>query len=244
MVKDIFKSLNSIHKDSNLTLEEKHLLTILIKYHNVTDGYSYPTYEVLLSECSTSRRSKISKMIKGLKEKGYIEVVKVKGNKSHYYIKKHLIFIEKIDSDKKENSTDEDSAIKPIIVSDCKESGVQITIDDVEEIKVKQHPNNSKIAKAFEKSKTFKLSKWLLDRVAYIDETIVDMVLEEKPKTAKLFLIKCIEKTLLAGLELAPIIKNTLNFYSKKDMDYASAMTTQYSSKFYMTYADKQLGLI
>lgn len=244
MVKDIFKSLNSIHRDSSLTLEEKYLLTILIKYHNVTDGYSYPTYEVLLSECSTSRRSKISKMIKGLKEKGYIEVVKVKGNKSHYYIKKHLFFIQKIDSDKKENSTDEDSAIKPIIVSDCKESGVQITIDDVEEIKVKQHPNNSKIAKAFEKSKTFKLSKWLLDRVAYIDETIVDMVLEEKPKTAKLFLIKCIEKTLLAGLELAPIIKNTLNFYSKKDMDYASAMTTQYSSKFYMTYLDKQLGLI
>lgn len=197
-------------------------------------------------------------MIKGLKEKGYIEVIKVKGNKSHYYIKKHLFFIEKIDYDKKENSTNEDNleipveekvktkdnAIKAIIVSDCKESGVQITIDDVEEVKVKQHPNNSKIAKAFEKLKTFKLSKWLLDRVAYIDETIVDIVLEEKPKTAKLFLIKCIEKTLLAGLELAPIIKNTLNFYSKKDIDYASAMTTQYSSKFYMTYAEKQLGLI
>ena len=78
MVKDIFKSLNSIHKDSNLTLEEKHLLTILIKYHNVIDGYSYPTYELLLSECSTSRRSKISKMIKGLKEKGYIEVIMIK----------------------------------------------------------------------------------------------------------------------------------------------------------------------
>jgi len=166
MVKDIFKSLNSIHKDSNLTLEEKHLLTILIKYHNVIDGYSYPTYELLLSECSTSRRSKISKMIKGLKEKGYIEVIKVKGNKSHYYIKKHLFFIEKIDYDKKENSTNEDNleipveekvktkdnAIKAIIVSDCKESGVQITIDDVEEVKVKQNPNNSKIAKAFEKS--------------------------------------------------------------------------------------------
>ena len=150
MVKDIFKSLNSIHKDSNLTLEEKHLLTILIKYHNVIDGYSYPTYEVLLSECSTSRRSKISKMIKGLKEKAYIEVVKVKGNKSHYYIKKHLFFIEKFDSDKKENSIDEtnlekaveekvetkDNAIKQIIVSDCKESGLQMTIDDVEKVEI------------------------------------------------------------------------------------------------------------
>lgn len=258
MIKDIFKSLNSIHRDSNLTLEEKYLLTILIKYHNVADGYSYPTYEVLLLECSTSRRSKISKMIKGLKEKGYIEVVKVKGNKSHYYIKKHLFFIEKIDSNKKENLTDEDNlempveekvktkdnAIKPIIVSDCKESGVQITIDDVEEEKIIQHPNNSKIVKTFEKSKSFKLSKWLLDRVAYIDETIVDIVLEEKPKTAKLFLVKCIERTIQAGLELAPIIKNTLSKYSKTDIDYAGVMATEYSSKFYMIYAEKQLGLI
>lgn len=258
MIKDIFKSLNSIHRDSNLTLEEKYLLTILIKYHNVADGYSYPTYEVLLLECSTSRRSKISKMIKGLKEKGYIEVVKVKGNKSHYYIKKHLFFIEKIDSNKKENLTDEDNlempveekvktkdnAIKPIIVSDCKESGVQITIDDVEEEKIIQHPNNSKIAKTFEKSKSFKLSKWLLDRIAYVDETIVDIVLEEKPKTAKLFLVKCIERTIQAGLELAPIIKNTLSKYSKIDIDYAGAMATEYSNKFYMIYAEKQLGLI
>lgn len=258
MVKDIFKSLNSIHRDSNLTLEEKYLLTILIKYHNTTDGYSYPTYEVLLLECSTSRRSKISKMIKGLKEKGYIEVVKVKGNKSHYYIKKHLFFIEKIDSDKKENSTDKDNLeilveekvktkdnpIKPIIVSDCKESGYQITIDEVKEEKIIQHPNNSKIAKTFEKSRSFKLSKWLLDRVAYIDETIVDIVLEEKPKTAKLFLVKCIERSIQAGLELAPIIKNTLTKYSKIDIDYAGAMTTKYSSKFYMIYAERQLGLI
>ena len=30
MVKDIFKSLNSIHKDSNLTLEEYHFLFLLI----------------------------------------------------------------------------------------------------------------------------------------------------------------------------------------------------------------------
>lgn len=258
MVKDIFKSLNSIHRDSNLTLEEEYLLTILIKYHNVTDGYSYPTYEVLLSECSTSRRSKISKMIKGLKEKGYIEVVKVKGNKSHYYIKKHLFFIEKIDSDKIQNSTEnkteeitvkkegeiKESAIKPIIVSDCRESGLQMAIDDVEEEKIIQHPNNSKIAKTFEKSKSFKLSKWLLDRVAYIDETIVDIVLEEKPKTAKLFLVKCIERTIQAGLELAPIIRNTLSKYSKVDMDYAGVMATEYSSKFYMTYAEKQLGLL
>ena len=35
MIKDFLKSLNAIHKDTVLTLEEKHLLTILIKYYNV-----------------------------------------------------------------------------------------------------------------------------------------------------------------------------------------------------------------
>lgn len=255
MIKDIFKSLNSIHRDSNLTLEEKHLLTILLKYHNVAEGYSYPTYENLLEECSTNRRSKISKIIKGLKEKSYVEVVKVRGNKSHYYIKKHLFFVENIDSNENQNSTGvkteevvveekveaTEGVIKPMVVSDCKESGLQMTID---EVKFTNSANGSKIAKNFESSQTFKITKWFLDRIAKIDETIVDMVLEEKPKTAKLFLIKCIEKSLMAGLELAGIIKNTLGFYAKKDEDYAGAMTTQYDSSFYMLYTNKQIGLI
>lgn len=202
MTKDIFTSLNSIHRDSNLTLEEKHLLTILIKYHNVEEGYSYPTYENLLEECSTSRRSKISKIIKGLKAKAYIEVVKVKGNKSHYYIKKHLFFIEKIDSDKKQDSTDEanlqrpvkeevetkENTIKPIIVSDCKESGLQMTIDDVEPVKVKQHPNNSRIAKETK----IGLTPYFCEAFSHIDETVLEMALKEKSKSASLLLKKCI----------------------------------------------------
>lgn len=262
MIKDLLAIMNDIYSDSNLNLKEKSILMYLIKQFNSKIGYAYPKYCDIMSATGIGRRENIAKTIKDLISKGYITVKKVVGNKSHYFIEKYLYFVgekaQEVNSNEKQklskNKTEEilveeevgteESVIKPIIVSDCVESGFQISIDDVEEVKVKQHPNNSKITKAFEKSKKFKLSKWLLDRVAYIDEAIVDIVLQEKPKTAKLFLVKCIEKTLLAGLELAPIIKNTLNFYSKKDIDYAGASQTKYSSDFYMIYTNRQIGLI
>ena len=253
MIKDIFKSLNSIHRDSNLTLEEKHLLTILIKYHNVEEGYSYPTYENLLEECSTSRRSKISKIIKGLKGKGYIEVVKVKGNKSHYYIKKHLFFVENIISDKKENLTDKsnveipvqegvetkDNAIKPIIVSDFKESGVQITIDDVESVKVKQHPNNSRIAKETK----VKLTPYFCEAFSFIDETVLEMALREKAKNASLLLKKCIRITKQVGLSFGKeFINKVLKF---KDYKEEYELTGE-NNEVYVDYIEikASLGLI
>ena len=94
MTKDFLKILNSIHKDNNLSLEAKHLLTILIKYHNHSLGYAFPTYENLLEECSTNRKAKISKILKELKEMEYITVKKIQGNKSIYYINKCLYYVE------------------------------------------------------------------------------------------------------------------------------------------------------
>lgn len=250
MIKDIFKSLNSIHRDSNLILEEKHLLTILIKYHNVEEGYSYPTYENLLEECSTNRRSKISKIIKGLKAKGYIEVVKVKGNKSHYYIKKHLFFVESIDSNKNQDSTkalvgeisveekskNEENTIKSIIVSDFKESGLQMTIDDVEEVKVKQHPNNSRIAK----ETNIKLTPFYCEAFSHVDETVLEMALREKAKTATLLLKKCIRLSKQIGLEFAKeFINKVLKFKDYKDeYDLASE-----NNEVYVDYIERKVSL-
>lgn len=250
MIKDIFKSLNSIHRDSNLTLEEKHLLTILIKYNNVEEGYSYPTYENLLEECSTNRRSKISKIIKGLKAKGYIEVVKVKGNKSHYYIKKHLFFLESIDSNKNQDSTkalvgeisveekskNEENTIKSIMVSDFKESGLQITIDDVEEVKVKQHPNNSRIAK----ETNIKLTSFYCEAFSHVDETVLEMALREKAKTTTLLLKKCIRLSKQIGLEFAKeFINKVLKFKDYKDeYDLASE-----NNKVYVDYIKRKVSL-
>ena len=234
MIKDFLKSLNAIHKDTVLTLEEKHLLTILIKYYNVDKGYSYPTYEILLKECSTKRRSKISKIIKGLKEKNYIEVIKVKGNKSHYYVKKYLYLVKNSKIEEKEV---EDEVVKKVI------ENKEATIEDIKITKSAEHKNNSKVAKLYSKSKTFKLTNWFMDRLAKVDETILDMVVnKDKAKTAKMFLIKCIERSLMAGLELAPILKNTLEYYSKIDLDYAFVKKTKLDTRFYVEYTDKKYG--
>lgn len=239
MIKDIFRSLNSIHKDSNLTLEEKHLLTILIKYHNVEEGYSYPTYENLLEECSTSRRSKISKIIKGLKEKSYVEVVKVKGNKSHYYIKKHLFFVENINSNKNQNLTDKET-IRPLVVSDCKELGVQITIDNLEEVKIKQHPNNSKIVKETK----IGLTPYYCEAFSHIDEVVLEMVLKkEKVKTASLLLKKCIRLSKQVGLAFGKeFINKVLKF---KDYKEEYDLTGE-NNEVYVDYIERKasLGLI
>lgn len=243
MIKDLLQSMNNIYSDSNLNLHEKSILMYLIKQFNSKDGYSYPKYENIMEACSIGRRENISKNIKSLVTKVYITIKKVVGNKSHYFIEKYLHFV----ADKKEeniDSTVNQNSTLPQIEEVQVESKVEVKENATEEIKITHSSNASKIAKAFEHSNTLNISSWLLDRVSKIDETIVDIVLQEKPKTAKLFLVKCIERTLLSGLELAPIIRNTLNKYAKTDMDYLEASKTEYSSDFYMAYMDNQVGLI
>lgn len=126
LVKDLLKSLNSIHNDNKLSLEEKFLLTILIKYHNHKLNYAYPSYEVLMAECSTNRKAKISKIVKSLSQKEYITIKKSQGNKNLYFINKHLYYIAKDEStDSKEqkqlNKIDTKKAPKVGVVSNGNE---------------------------------------------------------------------------------------------------------------------------
>lgn len=150
MTKDFLKILNSIHKDNNLSLEAKHLLTILIKYHNHDLGYAFPTYENLMEECSTNRRAKISKIVKELSEKEYITVKKISGNKSTYYINKHMHYVDKeevkpVQPTKIETKTEIKKPIK--IVSDHKESGIQMEIEDISEYSLEHQQKISLVLK-------------------------------------------------------------------------------------------------
>lgn len=155
MIKDFLKILNNIHKDNNLSLEAKHLLTILIKYHNHSLGYAFPSYENLMEECSTNRKAKISKILKELKEMEYITVKKIQGNKSIYYINKYLHYVEnevstnevKIQTPDKEVVERKEVKRNPLIVSDCKESGVQIEIEEVSEYAVEHQQKISLVLK-------------------------------------------------------------------------------------------------
>ena len=153
MIKDFLKTLNSIHKDNNVSLEAKHLLTILIKYHNHDLGYSFPTYENLMEECSTNRRAKISKIVKELREKEYITVKKICGNKSTYYINKHLYYVDKVEEVKPVKEAKKEIK-KPVIVAEHEE---------VEEISEYSREHQQKISLVLKQNiKLTKKQEWLI----------------------------------------------------------------------------------
>lgn len=89
MIKDYLKFRNAIKKDNNLSLEECYMLETLFDYYNVAAGYAYPSYETLMSDLKTKRRAKISKLLKSLVKKGYIEINK-SGKKNTYRLLKYL----------------------------------------------------------------------------------------------------------------------------------------------------------
>ena len=189
MTKDFLKILNSIHKDNNLSLEAKHLLTILIKYHNHSLGYAFPTYENLLEECSTNRRAKISKILKELKAMEYITVKKMQGNKSAYYINKHIYYVEHTEV-KPEVKPVKKEIRKPLIVSDCKESGVQM---EIEEISPYTREHQQKISLVLKQNvKLTEKQMWL---IGYMDLEILRKAVFRFRKTTKTntfaFLLEC-----------------------------------------------------
>lgn len=101
MTKDYIKFRNAVKKDENLSLEESYLLEILFDYYNSNLGYAYPSYDVLMKELKTKRRAKVSKLIKSLVKKGYIEVNK-KSNKNTYKLIKYLFVNTKAQKPKEE----------------------------------------------------------------------------------------------------------------------------------------------
>jgi len=89
VIKDYLKFRNSIKKDTNLDLEECYMLEVLFDYYNTKSGYAFPSYETLMSDLKTCRKAKISKILKSLVKKGYIEIKKI-GKKNTYKLLKYL----------------------------------------------------------------------------------------------------------------------------------------------------------
>ena len=89
MIKYYLKFRNAIKKDKNLTLEEGYMLELIYDYYNVSVGYAYPSYEVLMSDLKTKRKAKVSKLLKALVKKGYISITK-RGKKNIYKLLKYL----------------------------------------------------------------------------------------------------------------------------------------------------------
>lgn len=103
------------------------------------------------------------------------------GNKSHYFIDKYLHFVEEkaqeVNSNKNQVSTNEANVKIPVITK------VKAT-EEVQEVKVKQHPNTLKIAKETK----IGLTPYYCESFSHIDETVLEIALKEKAKNATLLL--------------------------------------------------------
>lgn len=100
MTKYYLKFRNAIKKDENLSLEEGYMLELIYDYYNISVGYAYPSYEILMSDLKTKRKAKVSKLLKSLVKKGYIEITKV-GKKNTYKLLKYLFLSQPVDSNGK-----------------------------------------------------------------------------------------------------------------------------------------------
>jgi Uncharacterized membrane-associated protein/domain len=100
MAKDYLKFRNAIKKDENLSLEESYMLELIFDYYNISVGYAYPGYEILMSDLKTKRKAKVSKLLKSLVKKGYISITK-SGKKNTYKLLKYLFLNNPVDSDGK-----------------------------------------------------------------------------------------------------------------------------------------------
>ena len=85
MKKDYLAFNNYILSQENLSLEEGYMMQVLFQCHNTTLGYAYPTYKALMKYCKTNRQAKISKILKSLVDKGYINIEN-HGNNRYFII--------------------------------------------------------------------------------------------------------------------------------------------------------------
>lgn len=88
---------NRIFEDENLKHTEFRVLAYLIRNHNTSMGYSFPTREQIIKSCKMNKDT-LNSVLKSLEEKGYITR---KNNPSKagrnviYFIHKYLVVIDK-----------------------------------------------------------------------------------------------------------------------------------------------------
>ena len=143
-----FKLSTELITDKNISANEFRIYTYLMSLYNEKQSCSFPSMETIVEKLGMTKPT-VNKSIKKLVELGYMIVEKQKakiGNFNKYTNFKHLVSVNEENADSCENkiSTEapkvekavekkvEKKEIKrePLIVSDWKESGVQIEISE------------------------------------------------------------------------------------------------------------------
>lgn len=128
LVKDIYKFEEAIDMDSNLNLEESRMICIMFRLYSIELGYAYPTYEELMKRMKTKRQAKISKTLKSLVDKGYINIEKI-GRKNKYILVKHL-YIRESNNKQSNKSQAKATDMKPVDSNGIKPVEGQVHIDE------------------------------------------------------------------------------------------------------------------
>lgn len=153
-----FKLSYELITDTNITSNEFRIYTYLMSLHNEMQGCSFPSMDKIVEKTNISLAT-VKRSIKRLVELGYMTVEKQKakiGNFNKYKNFKYLV-----NSTEKDNSTedinkemttkkiveDQESNTKPLIVADCKESGVQIAIEEISQFTIEHQQKISLILK-------------------------------------------------------------------------------------------------
>lgn len=121
--------------DTNITSNEFRIYTYLLSLYNENKKCAYPSIETISNRLNISVAT-VKRSIKRLVELGYMIIEKKKsvaGNYNTYKELKHLIK-NVADTTKKVVKNVVNKVVnerKPVIVSDCKESGVQLEIEEL-----------------------------------------------------------------------------------------------------------------
>lgn len=215
------KVAHELITDINITSNEFRIYSYLLSLYNKAKKCSYPSIEVISKKTNISI-STVKRSIKNLEKLGYLKVTKragISGNYNEYSEFKFLISDEKVENtDSKKNQILTKNKVKEIPVKKEfkieKNDTEEIETKKSEEVEVKQHPNNSRIAKETK----IKLTPFYCEAFSHIDEGILDMALKEKAKSACLLLIKCIRLTKQVGLDFCKeFINKVLKFDSYKN---------------------------
>lgn len=148
-----FKLSYELINDTNITLSEYRIYTYLMSRYNAEKKCAYPSIEVISENTGVSIAT-IKRTIKSLSDKGYMIIEKKKGINGNYNTYKDFKHIIITGETKKSTSKAEVKPVKsetkstpkvvapakeevkkeirkPLIVSDCKESGVQMEIEEI-----------------------------------------------------------------------------------------------------------------
>lgn len=122
--------------NKELTSNEKIVYAVLLRRYNENKKCSYPSFEHISTETGISL-STVNRAIKRLSKLGYITINKKKsvlGNFNEYTNLKHLVSNKEENKEVPENKEPGNKVLNDLpIVSDMKESGVQLPIPNLEE---------------------------------------------------------------------------------------------------------------